>query len=102
MTLAEKIRELRVSRGMSQETLAERLRVSRQAVTKWETGAGVPDVDNLMALADVFDLTLDELLGRTPIDPAAADEALNDQAYIDALRSACEEQAQKARTSTQG
>lgn len=75
MTLAEKIRELRVSRGMSQETLAERLRVSRQAVTKWETGAGVPDVDNLMALADVFDLTLDELLGRTPIDPAAADEA---------------------------
>ena len=75
MTLAEKIRELRAERGMSQEALAERLHVSRQAVTKWETGAGVPDVDNLLALADAFGLTLDELLGRTPIDPAAADEA---------------------------
>ena len=80
MTLAEKIRELRAERGMSQEALAERLHVSRQAVTKWETGAGVPDVDNLLALADAFGLTLDELLGRTPGDPAAADEARLDTA----------------------
>lgn len=74
MTLAEKIRELRAAQGMSQEALAERLHVSRQAVTKWETGAGVPDVDNLLALADAFGLTLDELLGRTSGDSAAADE----------------------------
>lgn len=80
MTLAEKIRELRAERGMSQEALAERLHVSRQAVTKWETSAGVPDVDNLLALADAFGLTLDELLGRTPGDPAAADEARLDAA----------------------
>ena len=80
MTLAEKIRELRAEQGMSQEALAERLHVSRQAVTKWETGAGVPDVDNLLALADAFGLTLDELLGRTPGDPTAADEARLDAA----------------------
>ena len=50
--------------GLSQEGLAERLHVSRQAVTKWETGAGVPDVENLMEIADVFGLSMDELLGR--------------------------------------
>lgn len=88
MTLAEKIRELRAEQGMSQEALAERLHVSRQAVTKWETSAGVPDVDNLLALADAFGLTLDELLGRTPGDPTAADEARLDAALDDWARDA--------------
>ena len=62
--LGDKIRELRCAMGLSQEGLAERLHVSRQAVTKWETGAGVPDVENLMGIADVFGLSMDELLGR--------------------------------------
>lgn len=62
--LGDKIRGLRCAMGLSQEGLAERLHVSRQAVTKWETGAGVPDVENLMGIADVFGLSMDELLGR--------------------------------------
>ena len=44
MTLAEKLKSIRKQAGMSQEQLAEKLGVSRQAVTKWETDAGIPDV----------------------------------------------------------
>ena len=62
--LGLRIRELRKARGLSQDALAERLGVSRQAVTKWETEAGTPDVENLMGLADLFGLSMDELLGR--------------------------------------
>ena len=54
MTLAEKLKSIRKQAGMSQEQLAERLGVSRQAVTKWETDAGIPDVENVMALSALF------------------------------------------------
>ena len=46
MTLAEKLKSIRKQAGMSQEQLAEKLGVSRQAVTKWETDAGIPDIEN--------------------------------------------------------
>ena len=49
MTFAENVKMLRKQAGMSQEQLAEKLGVSRQAVTKWETGAGIPDIQNIMA-----------------------------------------------------
>lgn len=61
--LAENIKGRRVQAGLSQEQLAEQLQVSRQAVTKWETGAGIPDIENLRAIAALFGITLDELLG---------------------------------------
>lgn len=60
--LSEKIKALRKQARLSQEQLAERLGVSRQAVTKWETGAGIPEIDNLRALAALFGITLDALL----------------------------------------
>lgn len=60
--LSEKLKVLRRQTKMSQEQLAEKLNVSRQAVTKWETGAGVPDLDNLCALSALFQISLDELL----------------------------------------
>lgn len=63
--VSEKIKELRKQVKMSQETMADKLNVSRQAVTKWETGAGVPDVDNLIAIANLFQISLDELVGNT-------------------------------------
>lgn len=44
--------------------MAEKIGVSRQAITKWETGLGVPDIENLVAIADLFKLSLDELMGR--------------------------------------
>ena len=54
MNIGAKIRQLRTEHGMSQEHMAEQLCVSRQAVTKWETGAGTPDVENLAAVVRLF------------------------------------------------
>ena len=59
-----RIRELRKQAKLSQEMMAEKIGVSRQAITKWETGLGVPDLENLVAIADLFKLSLDELMGR--------------------------------------
>lgn len=60
--LSEKIRELRRKNGLSQEELADKLNVSRQAVSKWETGAAVPTTETLVELADYFGVSLDYLL----------------------------------------
>ena len=62
MTLAEKILTLRTARDMSQGDLAEALEVSRQSVSKWETGQSVPDLDKIIKLADLFGVTVDELV----------------------------------------
>ena len=64
MTFAEKLKSIRKQAGMSQEQLAEKLGVSRQAVTKWETDAGIPDIENIMALSALFDISIDELLSN--------------------------------------
>ena len=64
MTLAEKLKFLRKQAGMSQEQLAEKLCVSRQAVTKWETDAGIPDIENVIAISALFDISIDELLSN--------------------------------------
>ena len=65
MTLSEKLQNLRKAAGLSQEQLAERLNVTRQAVSKWETGEGKPDIDNLLPLAKLLHTTVDYLLGLT-------------------------------------
>lgn len=62
MNIGEKIKDCRMKAGLSQEQLAEKLHVSRQAVTKWENGRGIPDIANLIALSEEFDMSLDELL----------------------------------------
>ena len=62
MSLGEKIKAMRQQAVLSQEQLAEKLNVSRQAVTKWETGKGIPDIANLIAISDEFDVSLDELI----------------------------------------
>ncbi len=64
MTFAEKLREARKAIGMSQEALAEKLGVSRQAVTKWETERGIPDIENLMVISNLFGIPVDELLSE--------------------------------------
>lgn len=64
MTFAEKLRSIRKQAGMSQEQLAEKLGVSRQAVTKWETAAGIPDIENIMAISVLFCISIDELLSN--------------------------------------
>lgn len=71
MTLAEKILSLRTERGMSQDDLAEKLEVSRQSVSKWETGQSTPDLDRIIRLADLFGVSVDELVreGERPQPP---------------------------------
>lgn len=64
MTFAEKLKSLRRQLGMSQEKLAEKLGVSRQAITKWETDGGIPDIENIMAISGLFNISIDELLSN--------------------------------------
>ena len=62
MTLGEKITHLRLSKGLSQEMLAEKLSVSRQAVSKWEMGQAQPQIDNILQLCALFSVSADQLL----------------------------------------
>ena len=62
MTLGEKIKEARKQCGLSQEQLAEKMAISRSAVAKWEANNGLPDVDNLKALAQLLNVSIDYLL----------------------------------------
>ena len=72
MTLGEKIIDLRKKRGLSQEDLAITLGVSRQAVSKWETGEAKPDTDKVIALAEYFEVTTDWLLRDIELQSAPA------------------------------
>ena len=62
MNLGERISELRKAKGLSQEELAEQLGVSRQSVSKWETGVAIPDTENALAMSKIFGVTTDFLL----------------------------------------
>ena len=62
MELKDKIQTLRKTKKLSQENLAEVLNISRQAVAKWENGETTPDINNLIQLSDIFNITLDRLL----------------------------------------
>ena len=62
MDFGDKLKQYRLNEGLSQEQLAEKIGVSRQAITKWETKRGLPDVENMIILAEIFKLTLDELV----------------------------------------
>ncbi len=64
MTFAEKLKFIRKQAGMSQEKLAEKIGVSRQAVTKWETDTGIPDMENIMAISSLFHISIDELFSN--------------------------------------
>ncbi len=62
MNLGEKIKRLRKENNLSQEQLAEKLNVSRQAISKWEANKAYPDIENLILLRKIFDVTLDDLI----------------------------------------
>ena len=65
MTIGEKIKQIRKDRGLTQEQLAEELIVSRAAVAKWENDNGVPDIDNLKKLSELFGMSIDELVDNS-------------------------------------
>ena len=77
MSLAKKMIELRKQNGLSQQDLADRLGVSRQAISRWETGAVQPLADSVKSLAQVFQVSTDYLLNDdlddpTPLHPPSA------------------------------
>ena len=65
-TLGGRIQAGRKAAGLSQEALGERLGVSRQAVSKWESDAAVPELENLIAMSRIFGVTIGALLGVEP------------------------------------
>ena len=62
MEFNNKLYELRKQKGFSQEELANRLNVSRQTISKWEVGESTPDMEKLVAISDLFEVSLDELV----------------------------------------
>lgn len=75
LTLGQRIAARRKLLGMSQELLAEHMEISRQAVSKWEADGAIPEIDKLIALAKIFDVSIDWLLGmESEIDEDERDE----------------------------
>ena len=72
MNMADRIQSLRKAKGISQEELAERMGVSRQAVSKWESGQSIPDLEKIILMSDFFEVTTDYLLKGT--EPAKDQE----------------------------
>lgn len=70
--LSEQIYQLRRQKGLSQEQLAEQIGVSRQAISKWESGASTPDLEKLQALSRFFRVSLDVLVGQPDTDEPPA------------------------------
>lgn len=75
MTLGEKLQKLRKARSLTQEELAEKVGVSRQSLSKWESDGALPDTANIILLADLFGVTTDYLLREAPPAEAAPAEA---------------------------
>ena len=67
MEFNEKLQELRKQKGLTQEELAEKLYVSRAAISKWESGRGYPNIESLKAIAKFFSVTVDELLSTDEV-----------------------------------
>lgn len=83
MTLADKLKEARKNAGLTQVELAEKLCVSRQAITKWESGKGIPDVENLKNIANVLNVSIDFLLDdEGTLDKTIIKEQINLNDYV--------------------
>lgn len=78
MAFSEKLYLLRKKSGLSQEQLAEQLGVSRQAISKWESGQSVPECDRLIVISSYFKVSLDDLLKEDNKQPAVSDAVPSD------------------------
>lgn len=86
MTLGQRIQELRKQRGMSQESLGDALGVSRQAVSKWEGDNGIPELDTLIAMSRLFEVTVGQLLGVEEVsEPKDKTSHETDEAKVEAV-----------------
>ncbi|MBO7176014.1 MAG: helix-turn-helix transcriptional regulator, partial [Clostridia bacterium] len=80
MILADKIIDLRKKQGWSQEELAEQLGVSRQSVSKWESGMSVPDLNKIIAMSELFGVSTDYLVKDTLEEPTPSETEARDTA----------------------
>ena len=76
MKFGDNLRNLRKSKKMSQEKLAEKVGVSRQSVSKWETGDAYPEINNIMILCKIFGCNINDLVNETLIDIDSLDEEI--------------------------
>ncbi len=82
MEFNEKLQELRKSKGLTQEELAEILFVSRTAVSKWESGRGYPNIDSLKAISKFFGITIDELLSGNELLTIAEEDCKHKEKHF--------------------
>lgn len=80
MYFNEKLKEIRKQNNLSQEDLANQLNVSRQAITKWETAQGLPDMENLKNISKFFHVSLDELLQEEAIQ--VSNQIIEEEKYV--------------------
>jgi len=85
MTFGEKLQSLRQKAGMSQDALAEKLNVSRQAVSRWERDETMPETEKVVMLADLFGVTTDYLLRQQPKQQATDSVQEHKKDWIDKL-----------------
>lgn len=76
MNMADRIQHLRKTKGLSQEELADQVGVSRQAVSKWESGQSTPDLDKVVIMSDLFQVTTDYILKGTEPASSASNGAI--------------------------
>ena len=80
MNLGERLFELRKAKNLTQDDVAEKLNVSRQTVSKWETDQSTPDFDKIVPLCELFEIGVDELLtGKKPVEEKKQENVLTKQ-----------------------
>ena len=84
MSLATKLVTLRKEKGLTQMELAERLNVSRQAISRWEVGAALPSTDNLKTLGELYGVSVDYLL-NTSVDQLCSSSVQNEQSFSSSI-----------------
>lgn len=95
MILAEKIMALRKKKGWSQEELAEKLEISRQSVSKWESAASIPDIDRILALSRLFEVSTDYLLKDELENELPENVEVSEESPQQAMRSISMEEANR-------
>lgn len=83
MNISEKILKLRKEKGLSQEAFAEKLGVSRQSVSKWESSGSLPDIDKIIAMSELFGVSTDYLLKDEMTEPNIQEEPTEDEIIYD-------------------
>lgn len=85
MEFHETLQQLRKQRGLTQEELAEKLYVSRTAISKWESGRGYPNIDSLKAISRFFSVTIDDLLSGEEVLTIAEEDQKQKESYFQSL-----------------